>query len=177
MRCNDVGLNGTSSSLLTRQWLQERPLNMSRQNALLAKPAGDERIPERTLGYVSQYTKDAMFDFVTTAFIESGLSKSSLAKRLGKDPAQLTRILHQPGNWTIETCAELLFAINGSLFLIDEYWPMQMKECQDRSPVAWRQASNSAVMSNGTTVAMVSFSPSIKPSETIWGQGELHWPK
>ncbi|MDQ0558669.1 hypothetical protein QO004_000444 [Rhizobium mesoamericanum] len=43
------------------------------------------------------------------------MSGATLAARLGKDPAQISRLLGAPGNWTIDTVAELLFAVDGSL--------------------------------------------------------------
>jgi plasmid maintenance system antidote protein VapI len=146
----------------------------SHTNSLLAEPAGEERISDRSFGYVSQHTRDSLFDLVTLAFIESGVSKATLAKRLGKDPAQLTRILHASGNWTIDTCAELLFAINGSFLKFEQHWPLSMPEAQDRTPALARSFSVSVHVSSGSLDNMkILFGSGHEPTKTNWTQGTL----
>jgi hypothetical protein len=97
--------------------------NMFPQIAFLAKPEGDEQISEFAFGYVSEAAREEIFDYIVKAMIESGITKATLAKRLGKDPAQVTRILQAPANWTVDTLAELLFAIDGRMFRPDAYLP------------------------------------------------------
>lgn len=146
----------------------------SHTNSLLVEPAGEEKISDRSLGYVCQYTKDSLFDLVTSAFIESGVTKATLAKRLGKDPAQLTRILHASGNWTIETCAELLFAINGSFLKFEEHWPLSMPEAENRTPTLARSFNVSIHLASGSVENMkILFGPGHEPTKTNWNQGTL----
>jgi hypothetical protein len=64
-----------------------------------------------------------IYEEVLAAFREAAISQATLAKRLGKRPEQISRLLSGPGNWTIDTAAELLFAIDGSLARIERRWP------------------------------------------------------
>lgn len=91
----------------------------------LAEPNANDRIPVRTLGYVAEAARDDLYDLVVRKFMESGISQVTLAKRLGKSPAQICRTLGASGNWTIDTCAELLFAIDGSTLKFSHHKPLQ----------------------------------------------------
>lgn len=93
------------------------------QTSFLAEPAGDNKVSQRVLGYVSEMARSDLYNLILTAFEDSKLPKNTIAKRLGKDPAWLTRVLGAPGNWTIDTVAELLFAIDGSVLDVDKCWP------------------------------------------------------
>ncbi|MFK0384959.1 helix-turn-helix domain-containing protein [Agrobacterium sp. NPDC090273] len=96
---------------------------MSQSNLELAKPVDSEAISPRALGYVTENARAEVFDLVVRNCIESGISNALLAKRMGKDPAQISRLLGAPGNWTIDTIAKLLFAIDGRFLNVDSYWP------------------------------------------------------
>jgi hypothetical protein len=49
-----------------------------------------------------------------TEFQNSGLSQADLARRLGKRPEIISRLLGAPGNWGLDTVSDLLFAISGA---------------------------------------------------------------
>lgn len=119
-------------------------MSTSQGISILAEPQGTAQISQRSLGYVAEAARDAMFDVVVRACIESGVSKATLAKRLKKDPAQVSRLLGAPGNWTIDTCAELLFAIDGSMLSVDRFWPMQEAKSNMRSPACFADYSSSS---------------------------------
>lgn len=68
-------------------------------------------IPIGTRAYVGQRAKNAYYDYVMEKFRHSGISQADLARRIGKGPGQVNRMLANPGNWTIETAAELLAGI------------------------------------------------------------------
>jgi len=74
-----------------------------------------------------------MYSFVVEKFLEqernSGLTKAALARRLGKSPDRISRLLGAPGNWTIETVSELLLGIAG-----EELIP-HSKPVEGRTPV------------------------------------------
>lgn len=98
-------------------------MTTSDNRTMLARPQGDAPVSERALGYVSASLRLEMYQLVLTAFREAKISQSTLAKRLGKRPEQVSRLLSGPGNWTIDTVAQLLFAIDGSLGRITQRWP------------------------------------------------------
>ena len=81
----------------------------------LSKPVGNSQIPPGLLAYVGQKLKNDFYHTVMSAFEESCLSQAELATKMGIDKGQLNRQLSGPSNWTIETVAKMLFAINGHL--------------------------------------------------------------
>ncbi|OMQ42074.1 hypothetical protein BKP54_25375 [Ensifer sp. 1H6] len=97
---------------------------MSQNTSILARPTGDEKVSKRAIGYASESAREELFDLVLRNCVESGVTKATLARRLDKDPAQITRLLGAPGNWTIDTVAELLFAIDGSLLSASSFQPL-----------------------------------------------------
>jgi hypothetical protein len=70
------------------------------------------------LAYFRERFRDRLYELVVTEFMKkerSGeLTRSELAKRIGRKPEQITRWLGAPGNWTIETVSDLLLAISKS---------------------------------------------------------------
>ena len=94
-------------------------MTFSDQGSPLSKPSGDARIPLGTLSFVRDKLRNDLHSAVLKAFRESGLSQKELARRLGKnDTARLCKNLGAPGNWTINTAADLLFAIDGNFFAV-----------------------------------------------------------
>ena len=82
---------------------------------ILSKPIDGEPIPQALLAYVGQKLRNDVYHIVMSAFKESNLTQAELATKVGMDRGQLNRLLSSPGNWTLDTGAKLLFAINGSL--------------------------------------------------------------
>jgi hypothetical protein len=54
------------------------------------------------------------FSVVLEAFEKADITKAELAHRLGKGSDRIAHLLGAPGNWTLDTISDLLFAINGS---------------------------------------------------------------
>lgn len=135
----------------------------SPRTPLLAEPQGDDRISNSTLSYVAESTRDELYDLVVRSCIETGISQARLAKRLGKDPAQINRILNSPGNWTIDTIAQLLFAINGSLLKAHSFLPMRQSLSNRQGPTCFgaelsiHTASDQYVVVKADTVPVQTF--------------------
>src|SRR5208337_2251566 len=55
------------------------------------------------------------YNLAMKEFMDSGISKAELAKRLGKGADRVSRMLAGPANWTIDTLSDLLFAIRGGV--------------------------------------------------------------
>ncbi len=109
-------------------------MNTYPASSILAEPVGDGRISPKTLAYVSEAARDQLYDLVVRTCIETGVNKVTLAKRLGKDPSQITRLLGAPGNWTIDTFAQLLFAASGSMLEARAYYPLRKSISNRRFP-------------------------------------------
>lgn len=82
----------------------------------LSKPRTGEQIPIFNLGYVRARNKNRAHSLLLTMFRDSGLKRSDLAAMLGKKPEQITRWLSGPGNLTLDTLSDLIFALKGEFF-------------------------------------------------------------
>jgi hypothetical protein len=89
---------------------------MFQQNSILSELEA-EVISLGTRAYLAQRARDEFYSYVMDKYRHSDISKAKLAKRIGKSPAQITRILANPGNWTLETSTLLLAGICGEELL------------------------------------------------------------
>lgn len=80
---------------------------------MFIKPEGGGRIPLGTLGYFRGRHRWRVYELVLSEFQKSKLSQADLARRMGKRPEVISRILGAPGNWGLDTVSDLLFAISG----------------------------------------------------------------
>lgn len=90
----------------------------------LSKPNGAEQIPVGTFGYLRARNKRRVYDLVIKEFKRSGLSQVDLARRLGKGTDRVCKILAGPGNWTLDTVSDLLFAISGGVSVYQIDYPL-----------------------------------------------------
>ncbi len=114
------------------------------------KDTSDTRaVSARNIYFFRQRQRNAVFQAVLAFFAEKaekeGLTKRELARRLGKDPAQITRWFAGPGNWTLDTVSDLLLAMGAApgfsieefdLIERDENWG-RLSKCED-TPISGR---------------------------------------
>lgn len=71
---------------------------------------------KRESSYYKQRLKNRVYSHIISFIRERAgaekITKKEYADRLGKDPGQVSRLLAKPGNWTLETIAELLLAMD-----------------------------------------------------------------
>ena len=71
------------------------------------------------LAYYNQRLRNRVFAEVLRAIdneIAAGrITRANIARRLGKNPSQVSRWLSGPGNWTLDTVSDLLTAIESEL--------------------------------------------------------------
>lgn len=91
----------------------------SRARFTLSSPKGDEAIASSAFGYLRGRHKSKLFDLLVEEFEKSGISQSTLASRMRKDPATISRWLGAPCNLEGDTVSDLLWAISGAT--ISEY--------------------------------------------------------
>jgi hypothetical protein len=89
-------------------------MNIS-QTTSLSKPVGDERVPVETYSYFRARAKRFAYELAIKEFEKSNISKATLARRLGKGADRVSKMLAGPGNWTIDTLADLFFATSGGM--------------------------------------------------------------
>jgi hypothetical protein len=81
---------------------------------MLSEPKDDKRIDTATFAYFRARNKARLYDVVLEEFQKSGISQVCLARRMGKRPEVVNRILSAPGNWEQDTVSDLLYAISGA---------------------------------------------------------------
>ena len=62
-------------------------------------------------GLAQNQAHNAVLEVLQKLSGEGKVTRASIARKLGKDPAQITRWLSSPGNWTLQTMALLLAAM------------------------------------------------------------------
>jgi hypothetical protein len=90
----------------------------------LSKPSGTDKVPSGTFGYFQSRNKHRAYSLVMEEFKASGLSQADLAHRLGKGTDIVCRWLSGPGNWTLDTLSDLLFAISGAAPAFGKEYPL-----------------------------------------------------
>jgi hypothetical protein len=111
----------------------------------LSKPANGEKVLPETFAYMTARAKRRAYNLVIREFKKSGISKAELARRLGKGADRVSRMLGGPGNWTIATVAELLFAICGAEPKWDLDFPLDKAKRNDTRP-EWLNSPDTALM-------------------------------
>ena len=89
------------------------------------KPGSEQRIPPSTLAYFRSRGRSRLFSAIHREIRSKGVTQAELARRLGKDPAQINRLLSLPRNLTIDSVAEILFAVAGGEFDYKVEYPLE----------------------------------------------------
>jgi hypothetical protein len=90
-----------------------------------------EAIPQPELAYYRERLRNRVFDCILDALGERvrtrRFNRLMIARRMGKDPAQVSRLLAYPSNLTLDTVSDLLRALDADLtlsfFLTDQAPP------------------------------------------------------
>jgi hypothetical protein len=108
--------------------------------AFLSKPVSGQKILPETFAYMNARARRRAYNLVMKEFKKSGITKAELARRLGKGADRVSKMLAGPGNWTIATVSELLFAICGAEPKWDLDFPLDKVKRNDTRP-AWLEES------------------------------------
>jgi hypothetical protein len=96
-------------------------MTTSHKEPFLSDVLVGEEIPIGKLAYFRARLRNALHDAVLKAFDqqrrESNLTKTVLARRIHRSPAQVTRWLSNPQNWTLDTISDLLVALGQDIEL------------------------------------------------------------
>lgn len=113
-------------------------MNTYQATSTLFNPEGDALVPAGTLGYFQARNRSRIYEAVLQEFLQSGITQAALARRLGKRPEQINRLLGAPGNWTLDTVSDLLFAISGAEPVYGVQYPLRDPDRNYRHP-EWLQ--------------------------------------
>ena len=94
----------------------------------LSKPESDKKISAGTLAYINTRTLLRAHTLVIKELKQSGISQGQLARRLGKAPEVVSRMLSRPRNLELKTLSELLFAISGAVLTFSISRPLESSD-------------------------------------------------
>jgi len=134
-------------------------MTTSRNGIGLRSPTGDDRVPLGTFGYFQARNKRNAYDLVMEEFTKSGLSQADLARRLGKGTDIVCRLLGGPGNWTLDTLSDLMFAISGAAPVFGKDYPLNKLRRNQRGPTWLYDDQNSTPDPFDTTDGTVEYAP------------------
>jgi len=90
-------------------------MTTSQETSFITEALTAEKISESTFAYFQERFKIKLHELVLTQFAalqkESGFSKADLARKVNKDPSQITRWFRATGNITADTISDLLLAM------------------------------------------------------------------
>ena len=109
-------------------------MTTSQKNFTLCKPTGGDPISLGDLAYMQARNRYNVYELVLKEFQRSDLSQADLARRLGKKPEIVCRWLGAPGNWTLDTVSDLLFAISGAEVEYSLAYPCDMPRKNHSAP-------------------------------------------
>lgn len=93
-------------------------MTTSPRNALISNLTTEQQLSLGQKAYFRARLRNNIHEHILNVFCtkaEQGVTKATLAKRLGKRPEQITRWLGAPGNLTIDTVSDLLLAMGCEL--------------------------------------------------------------
>jgi hypothetical protein len=118
------------------------------QTTFLSEPKIGEKISPEVFAYLRSRAKRHAYNLVMREFKKSGITKAELARRMGKGADRISRMLGGPGNWTITTVSDLLFAISAAEPQWNLSYPLKAAPRNFRKP-DWIEAPNTGSQSNG----------------------------
>ena len=92
-------------------------MTTSQPTSFLYELAVGETIPSEKRAYFGARLRNRLYHFIISKFLEQEsagkLTKAELARRIGRKPEVITRLLASPGNWKVDTVSDLLLGISG----------------------------------------------------------------
>ena len=129
---------------------------MSLTTASPAEPQTFVPVPATTLSYFRTRNKIKAFTLIHKEFARGGITQADLAARLGKDETHISRLLAAPGNWTLDTISELLFAISGAEPDYGISYPLKKARRNQRKPATKNDAGDPYYATKSSSAATVS---------------------
>lgn len=89
-----------------------------------SRPVHGEPVNPGEFSYWRTRNRMHVFELVLKEFEKSDLSQVELATRMGKGADRICRLLGAPGNWTLDTVSDLLYAISAAEVKYDVAYPL-----------------------------------------------------
>jgi hypothetical protein len=108
---------GTTFFLRTRGTQGSSTMTSSQERSFFSEIRNGQPIQRHKLAYLHARASSKWYEYIVgkfqTAAKEENLTQAQLARRIGKTPEVVNRLLGSPGNWTLETISSLLAGICG----------------------------------------------------------------
>ncbi len=110
---HDTEENGTDFLLLHRSQ-ESTPMTTSQTRSFLIEVVEGSPIPVGKLEYFRARLQSRLHQLVLNEWLcqeDQGLTQAELARRIGRKPEVINRLLGAPGNWTVNTVSDLLIGM------------------------------------------------------------------
>jgi hypothetical protein len=133
-------------------------MNTSRTTSRLSKPIDSEPISPSTLEYMRTRNRMHLFSLVHEEFRRSGITRLQLARRMGRGLDRISHLLGAPGNWTLDTASDLLFAISGAEIRYELSYPLD-KPPRNMTKPNWLYHERELLSAQGRGSQVIGASP------------------
>lgn len=113
-------------------------MNTSQTTKWLNRPDKPERTPPDAEAYMRAKNQSLAHQMILAEFRKSGITQAELAKRTGKGTDMISRLIGRPGNWTLNTLSDLLFAMSGAAPCYSITYPLLVASRNQTKP-AWAE--------------------------------------
>ena len=99
--------------------------------------------------YFQDRLKNRLYDLIIELFMQreaDGFTKAELARVLDKRPEQVSRLLANPGNWTLDTISDLLLGICKAELELGVSYPFEKKRVPEKRPT-WLEKKAKGIQS------------------------------
>lgn len=111
-------------------------MSISQTTNWLNRPDHPERTSLDAEAYMRSRNQSLAHQMILAEFRKSGISQAELAKRTGKGPDIISRLIGRPGNWTLNTLSDLLFAMSAAAPSYSVSYPLSVTPANQTRP-AW----------------------------------------
>jgi hypothetical protein len=140
----------------------------------LPKPEGDQKVSSGTLAYVGARAQLRAYSLVIRELKDSGITQAQLAKRLGKAPEVISRMLSRPSNWEMKTFSQLLFAISGAVPAFGISRPAQINSATARFYKVPSGSAEARVLDPSSGTPPVTETSLLEPSNVQINRSGIH---
>jgi hypothetical protein len=103
-------------------------------NKWLNRPDNPERTSLDAEAYMRARNQSLAHQMILAEFKRSGISQTELAKRTGKGTDVISRLIGRPGNWTLNTLSDLLFAMSAAAPSYSLCFPLSVAPVNQNRP-------------------------------------------
>ena len=137
---SDASVSGGSSFQDFDHTPESLPLTTCQMHSTSNASADSLSIAERS--YFQERLRNRLYDVIITLFMQreaDGFTKAELARILAKKPEQISRLLANPGNWTLDTVSDLLLGICKAELELEVSYPFDKKNSDEKRPTWLRE--------------------------------------